>query len=181
MSKALIIVDIQNDYFENGAMELVGSLEASENAKKILSKFRNEKLPIVHIQHLSVAPGSFFFLPETEGQKIHDHVKPLENEKVIEKYYPNSFRETELLEYLQSHQVTDLVFVGMMTHMCIDATVRAAKDLGFNCTVIGDATATKDLEINGSNAMAADVQTAFLAGLNFFYAEVKMTKDYILI
>jgi nicotinamidase-related amidase len=179
MSKALIIVDIQNDYFENGAMELVGSLKASENAKQILSKFRSEKLPIAHIQHLSVAPGSTFFLPETEGQEIHENVKPLEGEKVIEKYYPNSFRDTGLLEYLKSQNVTELVFVGMMTQMCIDATVRAAKDLEFECTVIGDACATRDLEVNGKQVKAADVQTAFLAGLSFFYADIKNTADYL--
>ena len=160
-------------------MELVGSLKASENAKQILSKFRSEKLPIVHIQHLSVAPGSTFFLPETEGQEIHENVKPLEGEKVIEKYYPNSFRDTGLLEYLKSQNVTELVFVGMMTQMCIDATVRAAKDLEFECTVIGDACATRDLEVNGKQVKAADVQTAFLAGLSFFYADIKNTADYL--
>ena len=102
MGKALIIIDIQNDYFENGAMELVGSLAASENAKIVLTKFRNEKLPIVHIQHVSVAQGSLFFLPESKGQEIHENVKPLSGEKVITKYYPNSFRATELLDYLKS-------------------------------------------------------------------------------
>ncbi|PKB18847.1 cysteine hydrolase family protein [Flavobacterium sp. 5] len=179
MSKALIIIDIQNDYFENGAMELVGALEASEKANQILTKFRNENLPIVHIQHLSVAPGSTFFLPETEGQDIHTNVKPIEGEKVITKYYPNSFRETELLDHLKAKGITELVFVGMMTQMCIDATVRAAKDLDFECTVIEDACATRDLEVNGVQVKALDVQTAFLAGLNFFYADVINTENYL--
>jgi nicotinamidase-related amidase len=89
-------------------------------------------------------------LPETEGQKIHENVKPLDSEKIIEKYYPNSFRDTDLLEYLKSKNVTELVFVGMMTQMCIDATVRTAKDLEFECTVISDATTTRDLEVNGT-------------------------------
>lgn len=179
MSKALIIIDIQNDYFENGAMELVDSLQASENAKQILSKFRNDNLPIVHVQHLSVALGSFFFLPETKGQEIHENVKPLSGEKVITKYYPNSFRETELLDYLKSKNITELVIVGMMTQMCVDATVRAAKDFEFECTVIGDATATRDLEVIGKQVKAVDVQTAFLAGLSMFYADIKNTEDYL--
>ena len=179
MSKALVIVDIQNDYFENGAMELVGSLEASENAKNILTKFRNENLPIVHIQHLSLATGSTFFLPNTKGQEIHDNVKPFDGEKVIEKNYPNSFRDTELLDYLKSKNITELVIVGMMTQLCIDATTRAAKDFGFECTVIGDACATRDLEVNGKKVKAEDVQTAFLAGLSSFYAEVKTTDTYL--
>lgn len=179
MSKALIIIDIQNDYFENGAMELVGSLQASENAKLVLSKFRNENLPVVHVQHLSVAPDSTFFLPETEGQKIHQNVAPVAGEKVITKYYPNSFRETELLDYLHSKNITELVVVGMMTHMCVDATVRAAKDFGFECTVVGDACASRDLEINGKSVKAEDVHNAFLSALSFFFAEVKNTKAII--
>lgn len=179
MSKALIIIDIQNDYFENGAMELVGSLQASENAKLVLSKFRNENLPVVHVQHLSVAPGSTFFLPETEGQKIHQNVRPIAGEKVITKYYPNSFRETELLDYLHSKNITELVVVGMMTHMCVDATVRAAKDFGFECTVVGDACASRDLEINEKSVKAEDVHNAFLSALSFFYADVKNTKALI--
>lgn len=179
MSKALIIIDIQNDYFENGAMELVGSLQASENAKLVLSKFRNENLPVVHVQHLSVAPGSTFFLPETEGQKIHQNVRPIAGEKVITKYYPNSFRETELLDYLHSKNITELVVVGMMTHMCVDATVRAAKDFGFECTVVGDACASRDLEINEKFVKAEDVHNAFLSALSFFYADVKNTKALI--
>lgn len=179
MSKALVIIDIQNDYFEYGAMELVGSSEAAENAKQILARFRNQNLPVVHIQHLSVDPNATFFLPETKGQELHQSVEPLAGEKVITKYYPNSFKETDLLDYLQSQQISELTIVGMMTHMCIDATVRAAKDLEFNCIVIGDACATKDLEINEKSVKAKDVQTAFLAALNFFYAEVKNTKDYL--
>ncbi len=179
MSKALIIIDIQNDYFENGAMELVGSLQASENAKLVLSKFRNDNLPVVHVQHLSVAPDSTFFLPETEGQKIHQNVMPIAGEKVITKYYPNSFRETELLDYLHSKNITELVVVGMMTHMCVDATVRAAKDFGFECTVVGDACASRDLEINEKSVKAEDVHNAFLSALSFFYADVKNTKAII--
>jgi len=179
MSKALIIIDIQNDYFENGAMELVGSLQASENAKLVLSKFRNENLPVIHVQHLSVAPDSTFFLPETEGQKIHQNVRPIAGEKVITKYYPNSFRETELLDYLHSKNITELVVVGMMTHMCVDATVRAAKDFGFECSVVGDACASRDLEINGKSVKAEDVHNAFISALSFFYAEVKNTKALI--
>lgn len=179
MSKALIIIDIQNDYFENGAMELVGSLTASENAKLILSKFRKENLQIVHIQHLSVAPGSIFFLPESKGQEIHDNVKPLEGEKVITKYYPNSFRDTELLDYLKSKNISELIIVGMMTHMCVDATVRAAKDLDFDCTVIGDACASRDLEINSKTVKAEDAHNAFLSALSFFYADIKNTSDFI--
>ena len=120
-----------------------------------------------------------FFLPETKGQEIHENVKPVDGEKVITKYYPNSFRDTDLLDYLKSKSVTELVVVGMMTHMCVDATVRAAKDFEFECTVIEDACASRNLEINGKTVKAEDAHNAFLSALAFFYADVKNTQDFL--
>lgn len=179
MKTALLIIDIQNDYFEGGTMTLVGSEKASINARRILDKFRLENLPIVHIQHVALSPTATFFLPRTHGAEIHNNVNPIETEKVVIKHYPNSFRETGLLDYLRSLNITDLVICGMMTQMCVDATVRAAKDYGFNLVVIGDACATKDLEINGEKVKAAEIQNSFLAALNYFYSEVKTTAQYL--
>lgn len=175
----LLIIDIQNDYFEGGANPLVGSLQASLKAKEILSIFRKESLPVIHIQHLSARPGSTFFVPDTQGAEIHPNVSPVSGEKVIVKNYPNSFRDTELLDYLKSKGITDLIVCGMMTQMCVDATVRAAKDFGFNCTVISDACATKDLDIQNKKVSAENVHYAFLAALDYFYSTVLTTDEYI--
>jgi len=179
MKTALIIIDIQNDYFENGTMTLVGSDKASENAKLLLDRFRADSLPIIHIQHIATRPTATFFLPNTKGAEIQDNVKPLGQEKVIVKHYPNSFRETELLDYLKGKNITDLVICGMMTHMCVDATARAAKDFGFNIVLIGDACATKDQEINGQIVKAEEIQKSFLAALNYFYTTIKTTQQYL--
>ncbi len=179
MKTALIIIDIQNDYFDKGTMPLVGSVNASNNAKLILERFRRDSLPIIHIQHIATRPTATFFQPNTTGAEIHDNVKPIGEEKVIVKHYPNSFRETELLDYLKSKNITDLVICGMMTHMCVDATTRAAKDYGFNIILIGDACATQDQEINGQIVKAEEVQKSFLAALNYFYATVKTTSNYL--
>lgn len=179
MKKALLIVDIQNDYFEQGAWELVGSTAASLQAQKVLHHFRKEHLPIIHIQHFAVGEGLPFFKPNTPGVEIHDNVKPLASEKVIAKHYPNSFKETELLEYLQENGITSLVIMGMMTHMCIDATTRAAKDFGFDCTVISDACASRDLELQGKTVKASEVHTAFLSALGFAYANVLPAEVYL--
>jgi len=177
--KALVIIDVQNDYFDGGANPLVGSLEASKNAKMLLKDFREKSLPVIHVQHFSIRTGATFFVPETKGVEIHENVQPVSGEKVIAKNFPNSFRETELLDYLKSNGITDLIICGMMTHMCVEATTRAAKDMGFTCTVIGDACATRDLEIQGKNVAANEVQNSFLAALNYFYSTVKNTQEYL--
>lgn len=179
MKEALLLIDIQNDYFEGGTMTLVGSEEASENASLILEKFRADNMPVIHVQHIAVKPTATFFLPDTFGAGIHKNVTPGEHEKLFIKHYPNSFRETGLLEYLKVLDITDLLICGMMTHMCVDATTRAAKDYGYTCTVIGDACATKDLEILGQKVKAADVQKSFLAALDYFYADVLTTSQFL--
>jgi nicotinamidase-related amidase len=177
--KALLIIDVQNDYFEGGANALVGSWEASINVKALLSDFRKKSLAVIHIKHFSIYPSATFFIPETNGVEIHENVKPIAGEIVITKNYPNSFMKTGLLDYLNSKGITELVICGMMTHMCVDATTRAAKDLGFTCTVIGDACATRDLEIQGKMVLANEVQKSFLAALNYFYSTVKNTQGYL--
>ena len=176
---ALLIIDIQNDYFDGGTMTLIDSEKASENAKLILERFRSDKLPVIHIQHIAAYPAATFFLPNTKGAEINKNVQPSDKEKVIIKHFPNSFRETDLLDYLRGKNITDLVICGMMTQMCVDASVRAAKDFGFNCILIGDACATRDLEINGQIVKAGEVQKSFLAALNSFYSKVITTRQYL--
>lgn len=178
-NSVLLIIDIQNDYFPDGAMELVGSIAASENAKLILEKFRKENRPIVHIQHIATNPAATFFLSDTYGAEIHKNVKPVGNEKIIVKHYPNSFRDTELLEYLKTHNLSNLVICGMMTHMCVDATTRAAKDYGFECCLIGDACATRDLEVGNEIVIAQEVQKAFLGALSYYYSKIVTTKEFL--
>jgi len=179
MKKALILIDFQNDYFEGGKMEVVNSEKAALKAKNILKYFREKKLPIIHIQHISTREGATFFIPNTEGVKINKNVKPLESEKIIIKHVPNSFIETDLLNFLTVNNVTDIVICGMMTHMCVDATTRAGKDFGFNIQLIGDACATRNLEINGVNIKAIDVQNSFLSALNYYYSEVLTTNQFL--
>jgi nicotinamidase-related amidase len=176
---ALLIIDIQNDYFPGGANPLEGSIEASLNAKKLLEYFRLKNMPIVHIQHFNIRSGATFLIPRTEGIEFHKHVLPSEGERIIKKNFPNSFRKTELLEYLKELYITDLVICGMMTHMCVDTTVRAAKDLGFNCTLIGDACATKELSYMDQKIAAKDVHYSFLAALSYFFADVVETEKYL--
>src|ERR1039458_8935722 len=133
MTQALLLVDIQNDYFPGGAMELVGSPEAGLRAGTLLQAFRRAGRPIIHIQHTAARPGATFFLPGTPGVEIHASVTPLPGEPVFQKHFPNSFWETPLRSHLRSLGITKLAVAGMMTHMCIDTTVRAAFDLGFQC------------------------------------------------
>ncbi len=178
MQQALILIDIQNDYFDGGSMQLVGMREAADNARLLLQHFRNNDQPRVHIQHISARPGATFFLPDTPGAEHNTMVAPDESETVIQKNFPNSFRMTRLFEHLQALQAQELIICGAMSHMCVDATTRAAFDFGFNCRVIEDACATRDLEFRGATVAAATVHAAFMAALAAPYAKVQTTAEF---
>ena len=174
---ALLVIDIQNDYFPGGAMELEGADAAGAKAGSAITRFRKEGKPVIHVRHLSVRPGSTFFLPGTRGAEIHPAVAPQGGETVVEKNFPNSFRGTPLEQHLKELGVKNLVVAGMLTHMCVDASVRHAADLGYKVTLLGDACATRAQSYGGEKVPARQVHTAFLAALNGFYAKVVNTHE----
>jgi nicotinamidase-related amidase len=179
MKRGLILIDIQNDYFKGGNIELVGMEQAAHNAGLLLHAFRKAQFPVFHIQHISQRPGATFFLPSTKGVGIHKFVTPQSGEAVIEKHFPNSFRNTDLLNRLKESDAEEVVICGAMSHMCVDATIRAAFDLGFRCVVIDDACATRNLEHKGVIVEARKVHAAFMAALAMPYAQVISAHEYM--
>ncbi|MDX1432888.1 MAG: cysteine hydrolase family protein [Gammaproteobacteria bacterium] len=172
MKTGLLLIDIQNDYFPGGAMELVDMERAAAVAGGMLERFRDEARPVYHLQHLSVRPGATFFVPDTAGAEIHPTVSPHDGETLFQKNFPNGFRGTGLLDALRADGTGALVICGAMSHMCIDATTRAAFDNGISCTVLSDGCATRDLEHEGRRIPAGDVHAAFMAALSVPYARV---------
>jgi nicotinamidase-related amidase len=168
MKTALLVIDIQKDYFPGGKMPLVNPETAAKNAYTLLQCFREHGGRHVHIQHISIRPGATFFLPGDRGTDIHDLTAHFEGEPLVQKHYPNSFRETNLLDLLRGWGVERVVVCGMMTHLCVDATARAAADLGFNVIVAADACATRALTFGAITVPAEQVQTAFLAALQAY-------------
>lgn len=179
MKTALLLIDFQNDYFPNGRMPLEKSTEACAKAQEILQAFRSKQMPVIHVQHISTRPDAMHFLPCTKGVEFHPNVMPTKNEVIVKKHYPNSFKDTTLFNQLSKLQVTHLVVAGMMTHMCVDATVRAAYDQGFTCTVLHDACATKNLEFSGMIIPSQNVHHAFLAALQPVYGQVTSVREFL--
>ncbi len=161
MKEALLLIDIQNIYFMPGPMHLHNPKETARKAAEVLERFRSEGKTVIHVQHnFAVFSG------------IHNFVKPIEGEKIIHKDYPNSFLETELLDYLKEQDITDLVIVGMMSHMCVDTTVRACQNYGYNVRVIDDCCTTKALKYDGKKIGAEIVHAVYMASLTDGFAKV---------
>ncbi|MDX9671289.1 MULTISPECIES: cysteine hydrolase family protein [unclassified Pseudomonas] len=177
--QALIVVDIQNDYFPQGKWPLVGAEAAADKATRLLAAFREAGDPVVHIRHEFTSADAPFFTPGSDGAKLHSKVLNRPDEAVVLKHFVNSFRETELQSILDEQGIKDLVIVGSMSHMCIDGITRAAADLGYGVTVIHDACASRDLEFNGVTVPAAQVHAAFMSALGFAYASVVSAEEFL--
>lgn len=168
MKTTLLLIDIQNDYFPGGKMELEGPVEAAKKANELLQCFRDHGLPTVHIQHVSLKPDATFFIPGERGTDINDITPHYVGEPLVQKHYPNSFRGTNLLDLLNEWGIERVIITGMMTHMCVDATARAAADLGFQVMVAEDACATRALTYGDTTIPAEHVHKAFLAALKSY-------------
>jgi nicotinamidase-related amidase len=165
---ALLIIDIQDFYFPGGNVPLVEPEAAAANAARVLAAFRAEGKPVVHVRH-DIEPGG----------AIHASVAPKGGEKVFTKSEISCFNGTQVLAYLTKIGVERLVIVGMQTHMCLEAATRSAYDLGFECVVIGDACATRDLKYGDRTIPAADVHASTLATLDGTYAKVVDTETLL--
>lgn len=172
METALLMVDIQRDYFKGGKNELANTEKTITCIKQVLSLFRERGLPIFHVQHIAIKKEASFFLPDTDGVKIHEQVAPQLNESLIIKHTPDSFFQSDLQKKLTAHNIKRLVICGMMSHICVDTTVRTAKQMGYEVVVISDACTTKDLVWNGTVIPAETVHLAFMASLQGTFAEV---------
>lgn len=172
MTRALLLVDIQQDYFPGGAFPLVGPEAAATAARTVLDGFRAAGDLVVHVFHVATEPDATFFRPGTPGLEFHPSVAPIDGERVVEKHEPNSFVGTGLQALLTDAGVTELTVVGMMSSMCIDSTTRAAHELGFSVTVVADACAAPDLTFGDGTIPGASVHAAFMAALDGSFATV---------
>lgn len=180
MSKrAVIIVDLQKDYLASGSFALSGIDAATENAVRVVEAARRKGDRIVHVHHVAKEAASPLFAPGTEGIEPIPAITPKDGDAVVVKNYPNSFRETTLQEILQSNGIEDVVLVGAMSDVCIDATARAAADLGYGLTVVHDACATRDKVFGELVVPAAQVHATIMSALEFGYGKVTTTADFL--
>lgn len=180
MSKrALILIDIQNDYFEGGKWELDAMHIAATNATSVLAAARTAGDKVIHVRHEFESDEAPFFAPGSTGARIHSQVQPLPDESVVLKHQVNAFLGTDLKAQLDAAGIEQVTLVGAMSHMCIDAAARASSDFGYATTVIHDACATRDQEFEGQSIPAAQVHAAYMAALAFAYANVVSTEQYL--
>ena len=170
MKTGLVLIDIQNDFFKGGKFELVNPEKAAAQARRLLDFFREKGWPIYH---------AAFFIEGSVGAQSYKECEPLPGEDRIIKHRPSGFLNTNLKQRLEEDSVDTVLIGGMMTHMCVDTTVRAARDLGFQVELAEDTCATTDLQWGEIVITAENIHCAYMAALNGIFANIYKVDEWI--
>ncbi|WP_353662802.1 cysteine hydrolase family protein [Hydrogenimonas sp. SS33] len=176
---AMLIIDMQNDYYPGGRCELEGILPAHTNTLRLIRRAEEEGVERIYVRHIAGGDAPFF-ARGSEGSELHGELPVQKEDRIVVKAYPNSFRGTGLDAYLKERGHNRILVCGAMTHMCIDTTVRAGYDLGYVITLAHDACATKEMHFGGESIPAQTVHRSFVAALGGKFCRVEPTGRLIL-
>jgi len=174
---ALLVIDVQKA-FEDSAWGQRNNLNAEDNISSLLSLWRKNNSPVIHIHHSSELPISRFH-PSKIGHEAKEEAAPLADEPVFKKIVNSAFIGTELEQYLSNEKIEKLVVVGLTTDHCVSTSVRMAANLGFDVTLVSDGTATFNRQFNGIEYTAQQIHTIHLASLNEEFCRLTTTTEIL--
>lgn len=178
MKQALLVIDVQNDYFPGGKSPLYQPEKALAKINQLEDYFIAHQLPIIYIQHIKLKRNADFFAANSEGVLFHPQLKINSTSYKVKKHFPDSFCQTNLSCLLKKLEIEQLVICGMMTHMCINATTKAGAKRKLAPIVLSDATTTKDLMIEDKVVKAEVVHENYLKNLSKI-ATVQTVEEFI--
>lgn len=177
-SAALLLIDVQQG-FDDPRWGARNNPDAEQRIVDMLEAWRAVGRPVIHIQHLSLELHSPL-REDTTGHAFKDEARPMPGELVFRKHVNSAFIGTELEAHLRANGIEALVVVGLTTDHCVSTTTRMAANLGFNVTVVEDATATFERRGPDGTHYSADlVHRLALASLHGEFATVKNSKDML--
>lgn len=175
---ALLLIDVQQG-LDDPRYGQRNNPDAEKNMARLLQSWRERKLPVIHVQHLSTNPQSPLH-PAASGCAFKPETAPKAGEVVFTKDVNNAFIGTGLEGYLREHGISSLVIVGLTTDHCVSSTVRSAGDLGFEVRLVSDGTATHERAgVDGSRLSAEAIHQAHLASLQDEFCTVVSTAEVL--
>ena len=178
MIRALLVIDVQNEYFD-GKLPITYPKDCFENILKAIDSAIKYEIPVILVQHTNPREDSFTFKMGTEEWEIHKEVLKRVYDYIIEKNLPGSFTGTELESWLKENSIDTVVICGYMTQMCCDTTARQAMQLGFNVEFLSDATGTLDASNYAGESNAGELHKAILITQAMKFSKVIPTDEWI--
>ncbi len=178
MKKALMVIDVQNEYFD-GKLPIEYPENSFENIILAIESANKKDIPVILIQHTSSDEYSFTFKKGSKEWEIHEKVLEKDHDIIIEKNLPGSFTKTQLESYLKENDIKKVAICGYMTHMCCDTTARQAMHLDFEVEFLNDATGTRDVSNYSGDIRAEKLHKATLITQAMKFSKVMSTEDWV--
>lgn len=172
MKRALIVVDVQNEYFEGGALPISYPPNSFSRIKEAIEEAQKAGILVVFVQHASLKENAGAFVRGSHLWEFHDDIKKLTPDLVIEKNHASSFVGTDLNWRLRTLGIDTVTIVGYMTQNCCDATARDASQLGYNVEFLSDANGTLAFSNNAGEVSAEELHRSFLVAQAFGFSRV---------
>lgn len=177
MKRALLVIDVQNEYF-SGLLPITHPQGHLTNILRAMDAAAASNIPCVVVQHTFLQPNMPFFQRGTPQWELHPEVLARPHDLLIEKNLPGSFTGTELESWLRQHGIDTVVIAGYMTHMCCDTTARQAVHRGFTVEFLNDATGTLPLNNTAGEVSAEELQRSILCAQQMLLSEVISTDEW---
>lgn len=170
MNRALLVIDVQNEYF-TGVLPITHPTGHLERVLAAMDAAAG-KMPVVVVQHHFPDPSMPFFQKGTPGWELHPEIKARPHDLLVEKTMPGSFTDTPLEGWLREQGVDTVTIAGYMTHMCCDTTARQAFHLGLTVEFLSDATGTLALSNEAGDVTAEELHRSILCAHQMMLSEV---------
>jgi nicotinamidase-related amidase len=177
MKEALLVIDVQNEYF-TGKLPVSYPQGSLENIMKAMDRAHISGIPIAVVQHTNPAPDAATFRKGTPGWEVHDEIRQRNFNILVEKTLPGSFTGTGLEQWLKDQNVTTVTIAGYMTQMCCDTTARQAFHLGYGVNFLSDATGTLSVTNTAGTISDADLHRAILVTQQMRFSRVMTTDEW---
>lgn len=145
MARALLVIDMQQGFDDLAFWGPTANPDCERNVASLIDAWRRAEEPIVVVRHDSASPGSPLH-PDAEGNALVEVVADAPADLVVSKSVNSAFYgDPDLHAWLGERGIRELVICGIQTNMCVETTARMAGNLGYDVTVVLDATRTFDL------------------------------------
>jgi nicotinamidase-related amidase len=179
MKRALLVIDVQNEYFPGGLLPVSYPQGSMENILNVIETAQLNGVMVIVIQHTAPQPGSKTFVKDSWGWTLHDSIKNNGYDYLIEKNLPGSFTGTNLEDILKENGIDTVAISGYMTQMCCDTTARQAFHLGYSVEFLSDATGTLDISNYAGKVTAEELHRSILVTQAMRFSKVLSTDDWI--
>lgn len=178
MKRALLVIDVQNEYF-TGKLPISYPSGSLDNILQVMAIAHEQGMPIVVVRHTQPQADTPIFRQGSQEWQIHAEVAQRPYSFLIDKKVPGSFTDTQLETWLRNKGIDTVVICGYMTQMCCDTTARQASHLGFSVEFLSDATGTLSFKNNAGVATDEELHRATLVAQDTFISKVISTAEWI--